>query len=241
MAGNESNSSSRPLLLGHRGLRHCGLRRRFSAPPGENSIAAFESALSQGCDGFEFDVRHTRDGRNVLWHDPEFRGREIATSDFSQLADRDGSTLASLEEVLGQFGHRAYLDIELKVAGHEDAVVAALRKRPPLRAYLVSSFLPEALLRLHEIDDQLPLGYICERRSLMDRWRDLPIKVFLPRHDLLRPELVEEAHGLGIKVMTWTVNSARRMRQLAEWGVDGLISDDPQVLFRTLGAGSKRE
>jgi len=106
---------------------------------------------------------------------------------------------------------------------------------------LVSSFLPEALLRLHEIDDQLLLGYICERRSLMDRWRDLPIEVVLPREDLLRPDLVEEAHGLGIKVMTWTVNSARRMRQLAEWGVDGLISDDPQVLFRTLGAGSKRE
>ena len=241
MAGNESNSSSRPLLLGHRGLRHCGLRRRFSAPPGENSIAAFESALSQGCDGFEFDVRHTRDGRNVLWHDPEFRGRRIATSDFSQLADRDGSTLASLEEVLGQFGHRAYLDIELKVAGHEKAVVAVLRQRPPQRAYVVSSFLPEVLLRLHEIDDQLPLGYICERRSLMDRWRDLPIKVFLPRHDLLRPELIEEAHRRGMQIMTWTANSARRMRQLADWGVDGLISDDPQLLFRTLGAGLKRE
>ena len=222
-------------------MRLRGLRRLASSAPQENSLAAFEAALSQGCDGFEFDVRHTRDGRNVLWHDPTFRGREIATSDFSQLADRDGSTLASLEEVLGQFGHRAYLDIELKVAGHEKAVVAVLRQRPPQRAYLVSSFLPEVLLRLHEIDDQIPLGYICERPSLMDRWRDLPIKVFLPRHDLLRPELIEEAHRRGMQIMTWTANSARRMRQLADWGVDGLISDDPQLLFRTLGAGLKRE
>jgi glycerophosphoryl diester phosphodiesterase len=105
----------------------------------------------------------------------------------------------------------------------------------------VSSFLPEVLLRLHEIDDQIPLGYICERPSLMDRWRDLPIKVFLPRHDLLRSELIEEAHRRGMQIMTWTANSARRMRQLADWGVDGLISDDPQLLFRTLGAGLKRE
>ena len=241
MAGIESNNSSRPWLLGHRGVRLHGLRRFTTALPTENSLAAFELALSQGCDGFEFDVRHTRDGRNVVWHDPKFTGREIATSDSSQLANRDGSALASLEEVLRQFGHRAYLDIELKVAGHEDAVVAALRQRPPQRSYLVSSFLPEVLIRLHEIDDQLPLGYICERRSLMDRWRDLPIKVFLPRHDLLRSELIEEAHRRGMQIMTWTANSARRMRQLADWGVDGLISDDPQLLFRTLGAGLKRE
>ena len=222
-------------------MRLRGLRRLASSAPQENSLAAFEAALSQGCDGFEFDVRHTRDGRNVLWHDPKFRGREIATSDFSQLANRDRSPLASLEEVLERFGHRAHLDIELKVAGHEEAVMAALRQHPPQHAYSVSSFLPEVLLRLHEVDDQLPLGYICERPSLMDRWRDLPIKVFLPRHDLLRPELIEEAHRRGMQIMTWTANSARRMRQLADWGVDGLISDDPQLLFRTLGAGLKRE
>ena len=33
--------------------------------------------------------------------------------------------------------------------------------------------------------------------------------------------------------MTWTVNDARRMRQLAEWGIDGIISDDPRLLYQT--------
>lgn len=207
----------------------------------ENSLAAFEYALSQGCDGFEFDARHTRDGRNVLRHDSKINGREIATSDFLQLTTRDGNTLTCLDEVLGQFGHRAYLDIEIKVAGHEQSVIAALRQQRPQHGYFVSSFLPEVLRRMNEIDDQIPLGYICERRHLMDQWRTLPIKVFLPRHDLLRPELIREAHGLGIRIMTWTVNSPRRMRQFAEWGVDGLISDDPQLLALTLGDRRKRE
>jgi len=218
-----------------------GLRRITSTAPTENSVAAFEHAISQGCDGFEFDVRHTRDARNVLWHDPEFNGREIAATDFAELTARDGSRLACLEEVLQQFGHRAYLDIEVKGAGGEERIVAALKQNPPQRAYIVSSFLPQVLLRVHDLDEQIPLGYICEHVAMADRWRELPIKVFLPRHDLVRPQQVEDAHGSGIQVMTWTVNSRQRMRELSSWGVDGLISDDPQLLLRTLGAGRVRE
>ena len=241
MAGSVSNTASRPLLLGHRGLRLRGLRRLTSTAPTENSLAAFECALSQGCDGFEFDVRHTRDGHIVLWHDPEFNGRDIAATDSRELVAHDGIHLACLEEVLQQFGHRAYLDIEMKVAGGEERVVAALKRNPPQRACIVSSFLPPVLLRLHEIDVKVTLGYICEHAAMMDRWRELPIGVFLLRHDLVSPQLIDEVHGRGKQVMTWTVNSESQMRRLAEWGVDGLISDDPRLLFRTLGASFKRE
>jgi glycerophosphoryl diester phosphodiesterase len=58
---------TRPLLLGHRGAR--GIR---SIP--ENTIASFDRALADGCDGFEFDVRLTADGEAVICHDPVFRG-----------------------------------------------------------------------------------------------------------------------------------------------------------------------
>ena len=232
---------ARPLLLGHRGLRSRGLGRFLSKAPGENSLAAFEYALSQGCDGFEFDVRHTRDDRNVLWHDPKFNGREIAATDYAQLTARDGICLPCLEDVLQQFGVRAYLDIELKVAGHEERLVAALRRNPPQRGYIVSSFLPGTLRRMHDVDDRVPLGYICERGDLLDRWRTLPIRVFLPRFDLVRPPLIERVHRNGQQIMTWTVNSPYRIKRLADWGVDGLISDDPQLLCHTLGARPSRQ
>ena len=54
-------SSPRPLLLGHRGARRV-------AP--ENTFFAFDKALRAGCDGFEFDVRLSSDGRGVVCHDP---------------------------------------------------------------------------------------------------------------------------------------------------------------------------
>ena len=55
-------SSTRPLLLGHRGLSSTQL---------ENSLAAFQAALAAGMDGFELDVQPTRDGVCMVLHDDD--------------------------------------------------------------------------------------------------------------------------------------------------------------------------
>jgi glycerophosphoryl diester phosphodiesterase len=233
VATHPSNRVSCPLLLGHRGLRNHGFRRLSGDLPAENSLAAFEFALSQGCDGFEFDVRHTRDVRNVLWHDPDWNGRQISATDYSDLIDNDGDHLACLEEVLQQLGHRAYLDIELKVAGREESVIAATKANRPLCGFIVSSFFPDVITRLESLDSGIPLGFICDRFDAMHLWRELPIKVFLPRHDFVQPKLIDEVHQSGHQIMTWTVNSPRRMQELATWGIDGLISDDPTLMYQT--------
>jgi glycerophosphoryl diester phosphodiesterase len=222
-----------PLLLGHRGVRARGLHRVTGDVPEENSLQAFEYALSHGCDGFEFDVRHTRDGRNVLWHDPEWYGMEIAASDYADLAAKDGARLPLLEEVLRQFCRRAWLDVELKVAGGEESVIAALRSTPPGRGVIVSSFLPGVLDRMRELAPEQPLGFICDRNEALAFWREMPIQVLLPHFSLIRTDLIAEAHERGLQVMTWTVNDSRKMNELAAWGVDGLISDDPQLLYQT--------
>jgi glycerophosphoryl diester phosphodiesterase len=224
---------SKPLLLGHRGCRISSLTRHNSDLPVENSLAAFEYALSQGCDGFEFDVRQTRDGRDVIWHDSDWNRLPIAATDYARLTGPKGDSLPTLDDVLQQFGHRAFLDIELKVRGAEISVVEALRAVPPQRGYMLSSFLPDTLIRLHNIDSSLPLGYICERDYALPVWRNIPIQTILPRYGLVQQELIDEAHRLGRQVATWTVNSENQMLQLAEWGIDGLISDDPALLYRT--------
>ena len=213
-------------------MRRLGVRRPWPKLPTENTIAAFDYALANACDGFEFDVRFTRDRRAVLCHDPLIDGKEIATSDYSDLR-RPGNELACFEDVLGRFGSTAYLDTELKVSGEEEAIMAALRASPPARGYLVSSFLPDVLLRIHEIDADVPLGYICEHRRDAEPWTELPIAAFIPHHRLVSPRLIEEVHGRGLKLLTWTVNQKRDLLRLAAWGVDGFISDDPQLLSRT--------
>jgi glycerophosphoryl diester phosphodiesterase len=224
---------SKPLLLGHRGCRNISVTHPDSDVLVENSLAAFEYALSQGCDGFEFDVRQTRDGRNVIWHNPCWNRVPIAAADYAQLSGSHGELLPTFNEVLQRFSHRAFLDIELKVSGAEVAVVDALRETPPQHGFMVSSFHPGVLMRLYNIDPGLPLGYICERSYALAIWRNVPIQTVLPRYDLVRKDLIDEAHRLGRKVATWTVNAEDRIMELAEWGIDGLISDDPALLYRT--------
>lgn len=226
------NSTSPPLLLGHRGVRSTRQRDARAPLPAENTVAAFEYALASGCDGFEFDVRFTRDGRSVICHDPRLDGREVSATEYSRLADGHDE-VTCLEEVLAQFGQKAYLDIEAKVAGHEEQVIAALRARPPWRGYVVSSFLPEVLIRFRQLDATLPLGYICDRSEYVPLWMELPISVFIPQHNLLSREMMDAVHRRGLKVFAWTVNLEPDLRRVAGWGVDGLISDDPEVLSRT--------
>ena len=230
------NPQPRPLLLGHRGVRPLpclGLRWRKPGFPAENTLAAFDYAMVNGCDGFEFDVRYTRDRRAVLSHDPKFNRIEVAAVEYAGLERRRGYNLACLEDVLAQFGSAAYLDVELKVAGNEATVVAALRANPPLRGYVVSSFLPDVLLRLHHLEPSLSLAYICEHAEDAERWTELPIAAFIPHHSLVSQRLIDEVQARGMKLLTWTVNDAQDLLRLARWGVDGLISDDPRLLVRT--------
>ena len=46
---------------------------------------------------------------------------------------------------------------------------------------------------------------------------------------------VKEAQSLGLKVVVWTVNEPADMRRMIEWGVDGIISDRPDLLRKTAG------
>jgi glycerophosphoryl diester phosphodiesterase len=229
-------STARPLLLGHRGARPvsrvaAGSSRK--AIPPENTIASFEHALTHGCDGFEFDVRVTQDHRLVLCHDERIGRRKVSASSFEGLCSVGKLQLACLEDVLQAFGDRAYLDIEVKVAGAEEAIAKALKECTPRCGYILSSFLPKALLRFHQLDPSLPLGYLCERSDGLLLWRELPIQVFLPQYKLITAELVGDVHDRGLRIFTWTVNRERDMLRLSALGVDGLISDDPGLLTQT--------
>ena len=231
----------RPLLLGHRGVRPLpllGVRWRKPHLPFENTLAAFDYALAHGCDGFEFDVRYTRDRRSVLCHDAEFKRMEVATTDRTSLERRCGVTLASLNDVLSRYQATAWLDIEVKVAGEEEALAEALRACRPQLGFVISSFLPDVLLRLHEIDSSLPLGYICDKADAASHWIQLPITTFIPHYSLVSNSLIDEVHLRERRLFTWTVNRREDLLRLAAWGVDGLISDDPRLLNQAFAGSS---
>jgi glycerophosphoryl diester phosphodiesterase len=217
----------RPLLLGHRGAR-------VTRSVAENSVASFDLALSHGCDGFELDVRCTKDAALILCHDPTVGKIEVASASRSDLPE-----VALLEEVLARYAGRAFLDVELKVRGVEKSILALLEQHPPRRGFVVSSFFPEILLQARAVDSDVPLGLIADRQAELGGWRDLPVQYVMPHYRLCTRELIEEIHASGRQVCIWTVNQRAAMQRFAEWGADAIISDDTELLVRTLGMGSK--
>jgi glycerophosphoryl diester phosphodiesterase len=216
--------TNRPLLLGHRGARSLK-----SIP--ENTLKSFDQALDDGCDGFEFDVRLTADGEAVICHDARNGGLAIKRSTASQLAN-----LARLDHVLIQYGTRTFLDIELKVAGLEKITAALLQKHPPRNGFVVSSFLPEVLKALHAEDARVPLGLICEKKKELLQWPQLPLEFVIPYYKLTDPDLIRQLKDAGKKILVWTVNSAKGMKQFAALEVEGIISDRTRLLCQTLKA-----
>lgn len=214
----------RPLLLGHRGASKY-------AP--ENTLAAFDLALQHGCDGFEFDLRYSGDSRCVVCHDAVYKRRKIDRRSFAELG------LPAGEDVICKYASRAFLDVELKVAGELRPIVGLLEKFDRTR-FVISSFLPDVLSAVFDRNQELPLGLICENIRQFRRWPSLAIGALMLHRKLASRYTIDELHAAGKRVFVWTVNEQRQMLEFADRGVDGLISDDTRLLAQTLSIATSK-
>jgi glycerophosphoryl diester phosphodiesterase len=211
-----------PLLLGHRGAR-----ASRSVP--ENTLASFDLALRHGCDGFEFDVRLAGAERAIVCHDPKVGKVTVSRATRRQLVHLPG-----LDDVLHRYAHRAFLNIELKVKGLETIVLEALREDRPEREFVVSSFIPDVVMELKARSGIVPVGIICEKKSQLTQWDKLPVEYVIAHESLIGYKLVKEVHAARKRIVAWTVNDKRSMVRLADWAIDGIISDDTHLLVRSL-------
>jgi glycerophosphoryl diester phosphodiesterase len=211
-----------PLLMGHRGAR-----ASRSVP--ENTLASFDLALRHGCDGFEFDVRLAGADRAIVCHDPKVGRITVSRATRRQLVH-----LPNLDDVLHRYAHRVFLNIELKVKGLETIVLDALREHQPERECVVSSFIADVVMELKARSGIVPVGIIYEKRSQLANWNKLPVEYVMAHESLIDEKLVQEIRAAGRRIFAWTVNDKSSMVRLAGWGIDGIISDDTQLLVRTL-------
>lgn len=216
----------------------------------ENTLAAFEAGRAHGFRMYECDVKLSRDGVPFLLHDATL---ERTTNGLGLAGDRVWSDLACLDaggwlsavfkneplltlqalcEWLGQQRHLVNLEIKPTPGQEEETgrVVAQSVRRwwdTQLPWPLLSSFEPQALLAAKMADAELP------RALLLDQWRDswldeaseLACVAVVPRHGLLNEACISQAHAVGLRVLTYTVNDAARADELWAMGLDGLITD----------------
>jgi len=233
--------SSTPIAFAHRG---------FAPEGGENSMAAFQRAVSLGYRYLETDVRVTSDGVALAFHDTTLdrvtdqRGR-VSELPWAQVrhARIDGrERIPVLAELLDAWPHtRVNIDIKAEhcigptidairrtgtidrvcVGAFSGARVAAVRR--VLGSRLCTSLGPREAFALRAA----PAVGRMPRRGL-GRCAQVPARIgWIPFVDA---RYLATAHRLGLQVHVWTVNDRAEMIRLLDLGVDGLMTDAADVL-----------
>jgi glycerophosphoryl diester phosphodiesterase len=100
---------------------------------------------------------------------------------------------------------------------------------------LVQSFDVRSLQAMHKLEPELRIGLLIANTGSVDHnIRKLGFTPYMynPALKLTKEHTVKQAHQHGCKIIPWTVNQEDDMKRLIEWGVDGLITDYPDVALR---------
>jgi glycerophosphoryl diester phosphodiesterase len=154
---------------------------------------------------------------------------------------------------------RVAVDLDLKIAGRENEVVAALRARNLVDRASISTMEISSLGVLKELDSGLATGWTLPK--VTRDWNSMPwarplvagalislrtrlpgvvrrrapelgVKAIWAYHPVVTERLVEQCHEQGLELIAWTVDDLPRMRTLAALGVDGICTNDPRLFAR---------
>jgi len=237
----------RPLIIAHRGAR------KYTP---ENTLASFKKAAKLGFDGIELDVVLTRDKVPVVFHGndlshstretgmiPEMTLSEVKKVDAGSLFDEKfkGETISTLDETLEYLKTtHLFIDVELKgqPRGHhglEHATGKLIKKHNLEDRVLISSFSPLMLRRFAKKFPEIKTGFLTGPnpffflKTLLSA-NLLRVAAVNPVFQYTSEALVHFATKQEWKVYVWNVNTKQEYKRAIDLGVDGIITDEPELL-----------
>lgn len=241
-------AAPRPLVFAHRGGAAIGP---------ENTIPAFDRGLEAGADGLELDVHLSREGFVIVHHDSwldrttmasgpvtAHTAAELAaidaTSRFNRSEPRAG--VPTLEEVLQRYpAIKIIVELKQTTPKLARAVIEAVRRADAAGRVCLGSFSLRAMraARAHDASLATSAAKIETRLAVYRSWCRWPLgrpryAVFqVPetsgRTRVVSPKFVRMAHQAGVAVQVWTVDAPADIHRLLDWGVDGIITDRPDI------------
>ena len=219
----------------------------------EMTMVAYENAVKQGADGFECDLRLTKDGVAVLWHDADLKRRAnndavVAEKTFKELK-AIYPQLLELDEFL-DFGitEKKSLLLETKhpVPSRteiENQVVQKLHKEAKRieKAGIdvtVMSFSWFAIERIKALDSKISTTFLLHDYTPWFSTRYSSAHSIGPGIGLLRkkPALAQKIKAAGKKLNVWTVDEPSDIILCRHLGVDNLITNRPAFAREVLAS-----
>jgi len=231
------------LVIAHRGA---------SATAPENTLAAFRLAADQHTDFVELDVQESADGQVLVVHDSDLMKignspLKVWETEAARLRDVDigshtgpqyaGERVATLAEVFDASKGRTKVVVELKSYGHDQR----LEER-------VAAVVEAAGMEGDCVFMSLDHGMMAKLKGLRPGWRcgilaakavgdltTIPADFLAVEKKLATRRFVRRAHRAGKDVYVWTVNDPADMLAAMSEGVDGLITDRPDLARSVVG------
>lgn len=220
-------------VIAHRGYWKC----EGSA---QNSIASLEKAAEAKVYGSEFDVQMTQDKEIVVNHDDSIHGLSIFDTPFAELKDlklSNGEKLPTLDDYLTAGKKLPDIQLILEIKPHktkeaEDEavkiIVDKVKKMQMEKQVEYISFSMNICEQLVELTPDSEIAYLksdVAPKELKEKGIngiDYYIMVLAEK-----PEWIDEAHGLGMKVNVWTINDMNLVQKMIDRKVDYITTDYP--------------
>lgn len=228
----------RPAVIAHRGA---------SAARQENTLDAFRHAAELGADWIELDVRLNSAADLVIHHDPTLADGTVIAA--MQPADQP-EWMPTLGESLDA-AQPMKVNIEIKNGpdepGHDSSnaivalVAAVARELRPADDLLVTSFNRSTVDLMGEVAPEIPRGLLTYQEApSAQHLAELAAAGYVainPWYPFVTQEVIAMAHDAGLLVNTWTVDDPEIMASLTSWGIDGIVTNVPD-LGRTIVDGN---
>jgi glycerophosphoryl diester phosphodiesterase len=216
-------------------------------------MSAFETAIDMGYRYIETDVHATSDGVLVAFHDDTLDRvtdrtgviGEMRWSEVHKARVRGTHPLPLLEDLLG-----LWPDVRVNIDPKHDAAIGPLvdviKRTGAIDRVCIGAFSDKRLARIrgelgprlcHSMGPRQVARLVAASRGLWSgRFTAGCVQVPVKRGvvPLVTDRFVKAAHGRGLKVHVWTINDADEMRSLLDLGVDGIMTDAPDVLKQVL-------
>ena len=237
---------TRAMVVAHRGV---------AAGAAENTIAAFTNAIDAGADMIEFDVRRTRDGELIAFHDPLVGTAPAGSLTRDEIEAAAGVRPPLLADVLDVCAGRIKLDVELKEDGYVPDIVAVLKSGFDPGQMVITSFLPAVVAQVKDAFPAVRTGLLVgdggPLTDLPARLRELyPVAIarqvradyLAPHYKLAALGVVRRAAAAGLPCLLWTVNSPGLIRKYAaDPRIAAIITDVAAEAVDIVSGGSTGE
>jgi glycerophosphoryl diester phosphodiesterase len=219
----------------------------------ENTLAAIEQAIVDGAQFAEIDVQETADGEIVVLHDTDLLrlagvDRKVWEMTYDEIGKLDvgswfsaefaGERVPTLREAVQASRGRLKLNIELKPNGREKAlvesVVQTIKEEEFESDCIVTSLDYESVRRAKQLNPSIRVGYIVF--ETIGKLGKLDVDIISLNSKLATHASVAAVKRQGKEIHVWTVNDPIAMSELIDVGVDGIITDRPDLLARVIDA-----